>query len=158
SFWGEKSMSDETRRHEMTTRQLVYSIPGAEELPVRREVEYAAGDGGPLAFDLYLPRGAAAGAPAPVVGFVNGDPARGRQRAMGGRLKEMQCYVSWARLAAASGMAAVLYTTREPVADAAAVLRHLRQQAAALAIDAGRLGLWACSGHGPLALSLLLDQ
>jgi hypothetical protein len=152
------AMSDESVRHEITRKPLVYTIDGADELPVRRDIEYRRDNGEALTFDLYYPRDPATGGPAPVVVFVNSFPAPGMKRVLGCRQKEMQSYVSWARLAAASGLAAVTYANREPVADAAALLDHLRQHGAALAIDAGRLGIWACSGHGPLALALLIDN
>jgi dienelactone hydrolase len=151
-------MSDESARHEITRKPLVYAIDGADELPVRRDIDYRGSDGGGLTFDLYYPRDPAAGGPAPVVVFANGFPDAGMKRVLGCRQKEMQSYVSWARLAAASGLAAVAYANREPVADAAAVLDHLRQHGAGLAIDGDRIGLWACSGHGPLAMSLLMDN
>ncbi len=151
------AMSEAAPRHPITTRPLVYAHPGADGLPVRRDVEYRTGDGGALTFDLYYPREPAGAAPFPALVFANGFPDPGCQRHLGCRQKEMQCYVDWARLAAAAGVAAVLYANREPVADARAVLDHLGRHAEALGIDAGRIGIWACSGHGPLALSLLMD-
>jgi hypothetical protein len=53
---------------------------------------------------------------------------------------------------------AITATNVEPAVDAAATLDHVRQHSAALGIDASRLGLWACSGHGPLALWLLMEN
>jgi acetyl esterase/lipase len=70
----------------------------------------------------------------------------------------MQSYRSWARLIAGSGLAAVTYTNHEPVADARAILEHLRDNGEALQIDRSRIGLWACSGNVPTALSLLMSD
>jgi acetyl esterase/lipase len=64
--------------------------------------------------------------------------------------------VSWAQLIAASGIAAILYSNRQPVDDLEAILQHIRENGARLGIDARRLGLFAGSGHVPLALSLLM--
>jgi acetyl esterase/lipase len=66
--------------------------------------------------------------------------------------------VSWARLTAASGMVALTYTNREPVAGVQALLGHVRQHAAALGIDETRLGVWGSSGNVPLALSMLMRE
>ena len=45
---------------------------------------------------------------------------------------------------------------REPAADFLATLSHVQRSAATLGVDAGRLGLWASSGHVPVALSALM--
>ena len=66
-------------------------------------------------------------------------------------------YISWARLLAASGIVAITYENTEPVADASRVIEFIRESAADLGIDAGRIGIWSCSGNVPNALSLLCD-
>jgi acetyl esterase/lipase len=76
---------------------------------------------------------------------------------LGARLKEWSSYQCWARLVAASGMIAVVATNRDPARDARALLSHLRTRGRELGIDPERIGLWACSGNAPNALSLLLD-
>jgi acetyl esterase/lipase len=70
----------------------------------------------------------------------------------------MASYISWAELAAASGLIAVTYSNREPPADAEAVLAFIRQNAEALGIDAIRIGIWSCSGSVPTALSVLMNE
>jgi acetyl esterase/lipase len=71
----------------------------------------------------------------------------------------MESFVSWGRLVAASGMVAITYATgREPEADVHAVLQYIRQNAASLGIDETRIGVWACSGHVPNALSVLMRE
>ena len=61
-------------------------------------------------------------------------------------------------MTAASGLAAIAYTNREPVADLQALLRHVRENAESLGVDGSRLALWACSGNVPNALSVLLGE
>src|SRR5204863_9458992 len=50
---------------------------------------------------------------------------------------------------------AVTYTNQDP-RDVHAVIDYLRAHADALGVDANRVGIWSCSGHGPNALSLLM--
>jgi hypothetical protein len=112
-------------------------------------------DGG---LDLYYPPGWQPGAaPLAAVVFVIGYPDAGTRRVIGCSAKEMRSFVDWAKLVASFGMVAVTYAPQEPVRDAVEVVRHLRAQAATLGIDADRLGVWACSGHVPVALSLLMS-
>ena len=66
--------------------------------------------------------------------------------------------ISWGQLIAASGLVAIAYTNREPAADLDALLQHVRHNAAALGIDRDRIGVWACSGSVPLALSALMTH
>ena len=143
-------MNDEERAKraaEVTRKTAVLEIPGMDAIEVVRDRRY--GEGG--TFDLYT---AALTAPAPTVLFVYGFPdprfARG--------LRSMGAYTSWGRLLAASGMNAVAYDYREPVADLAALLAHLRENAVALGIDASRIAVWAASGNVPTALHLLMTQ
>ena len=79
------------------------------------------------------------------------------RRIVGCNAKDMASYVSWGRLIAASGLAAITYTASEPARDAHAILRHVRDHAGAFGIDERRIGVWACSGNVPTALSLLMD-
>jgi hypothetical protein len=144
-------MSDEDERArraaEVSRKTAVLELPGMNAVEVRRAQRY--GDHG--TFDLYT---AATGTPAPTVLFVYGFPdprfAEG--------LRGMGAYTSWGRLLAISGMNAIAYSYRDPVADLAALLAHLREHAGRLGIDATRLGVWAASGNVPTALHLLMTQ
>lgn len=64
---------------------------------------------------------------------------------LGCRQEEMASYVTWANLVAASGMAALTYTTNELNAES-------------LGIDECRIGIWAFSGNVPNAMSLLISD
>jgi hypothetical protein len=144
-----------TTPQDITKKGLVYDMPEAGNVEVRRDLEFIGADGSTLSMDMYLPPGER-GAPPPVVVLVAGYKDEGALKFLGCRFKEMQSNVSWARLIAASGMAAVTYTNREPAADFRAILSHLQQNAATLGLDGGRVGLWATSGHVPVALSALM--
>jgi dienelactone hydrolase len=148
-------MSQETRSNDMTKKTVVYEVPGMDAVTIRRDVAYEGSQASALSFDLYQPADARSGERRPVVVFVSGYPDPGFEAMFGCKFKDMGAYVSWARLVAASGLVAVTYTNREPVADLAALLAHLRQQAEALGIDESRIGIWACSGNVPAALSVL---
>jgi hypothetical protein len=151
-------MSQETTAEGISKKEVVYGSPGMDEVKVRRDVEYRATAEGALTMDIYYPPGARGGARLPAVVFVAGYPDAGFEKMLGCKLKEMGAYVSWARLTAASGLVAIAYTNREPAADADDLLRHVRRHAAALNIDEDRIGLWACSGNVPLALSILMGD
>jgi hypothetical protein len=148
-------MTTTTNPQDISKMGLVYDMPGTSDVRVRRDVPFTGADGSALVMDLYLPPEAREPA-VPAVVMALGYRDEGAVARLGCRFKEMQSNVSWARLIAASGMAAVTYTNREPAGDFRAILSHLQQNAATLGLDAGRIGLWATSGHVPVALSALV--
>ncbi|HEY6146049.1 MAG TPA: hypothetical protein VIZ69_00065, partial [Thermoanaerobaculia bacterium] len=144
-------------RHEITRKGVVYWIPGAERVSVRRDIEYGTTGEAPLTLDVYLPPGSNP-ARLPAVVMAVGFSDIGARAMLGCAFKEFESFGWWARLIAASGMAAITYTTgTDPAADGRALLAYVRENAAALGVDEKRIALWACSGHGPAALSLVID-
>jgi hypothetical protein len=141
-------------RHEVATRKLVCELPDGG-VTVRRDLPWQGTDGRELTFDIY--RAMTVQRPVPAVVFVTGYPDAGVQRMLGCNAKDMESYDGWGRLLAASGLAAIAYVNHEPIADAHAILAHVRRNALALGIDAERIGVWACSGNVPNALSLLIE-
>lgn len=146
-------MNPETKLDELIKKRVVYEIPGMADVNVR-EVEYRRTEFGALTMSLYAPCESKDKARRPVIVFVFGfaDPMFGQ------RLKDIGQYVSWGQMLAVSGFVAVTYTYQEPIADLQAVLQYLKQNAEALGIDENRIGLWACSGNVPIALSILMRE
>jgi hypothetical protein len=151
-------MSQETQRHDITKKRVVYQISG-DAPTLRRDVEYRVTDASILTMDLYSPPEAKSGARTPAVIFVVGYSDLGAQAILGCKFKEMESFISWGQVAAASGLVAITYTTgKEPTADLHALLQYVRQNAAALGVDENHIGIWACSGHAPNALSVLMQE
>jgi len=150
-------MTHDSHRSPMTERQVLYTMTGMDAVRVQRDVPYRTAAAGPLTIDLYYPPDGRAEAPAPAVLFVTGFSDAGAERMLGSKFKDMGSFVSWARLAAASGLVGITYANHEP-SDAQAALEHVRAHAGALGIDRNRMGIWACSGHGPTALSVLVEH
>lgn len=151
-------MSAQTPRHPITMQKLVFGVTGTEAVTVRRDVEYGATDASPLAMDLYYPSSAASGARPPAVVIVGGYRDVGVPLTLGCTFKEMEFCMAWARLIACSGMAAMVGTSQDPARDAQTLLRYAGEHAGSLGIDEQRIGLYAASGAGPNALSMLMSD
>ena len=149
-------MSRDAQRDQMK-KTVIYTIPGMDAVTARRDEPYRATDAGALTMDLYYPPDSKSGAGTPAVIFVTGFSDVGAERMLGSRFKDIGSFVSWARLVAASGLVAITYANKEP-GDVHEMLRHVQQNAASLGIDGNRIGIWACSGHGPNALSVLMEH
>ena len=146
-------------RHEITLKKVVYHVPAADAVTVRKDIAYQATADGDLTMDVYQPPDTMSAARIPAVVFVMGFSDIGARAILGCAASEMESYIGWARLIAASGLIAVTYRTgREPAADIHAALQYVRQHSASLMIDENRIGIWACSGHVPTALSLLMKD
>lgn len=151
-------MTQSPQQEHISKKRVVYTMPGMDGVKVRRDETYRVTDAGALTMDLYYPSDARSGAPHAAVIFVTGFSDAGAQKMLGCRLKEMGSYISWAQLAAASGVVGITYANREPATDVQAVVQHVRQKAASLDIDEKRIGVWACSGNVPNALSVLMQN
>jgi hypothetical protein len=150
------------KQEEMTPNELaeltvLHTVPGVEQVTIRRDETYRTTEAGPLTLDVYYPPGAAAGPRLPAVIIVYGYSDAGFPNVFGRLFKEMGPSVSWAKLIAASGMIAILYSNREPATDAIAVVRYVRERASSLGIDGTRIGLWSASANVPVALWLLMQ-
>jgi dienelactone hydrolase len=150
-------MSEPGERHPIALKKVVYEIPGMVSAIVRRDVPYGTAGAAAVMMDLYYPSAAAPGATLPAIVVVLGYPPR-EPNPLGCAVKDMEWSVSWGRLIAASGIVAIFYTNRNPEADLRTLLGHIREHAASLGIDRRRIGLFASSGSGPLALATLIEE
>ena len=124
-------------RHEVTTRRVLYEIPGMQSVPVRED-SFTGADGQPLPMQAYGERG-------PIVVMLNGYPDAGVAKHVGCKFMEYEWTINMAQLIAASGMTAITHSNRDPLADARALLDHLTA-------PGKTVGIWSCSGHGPVVL------
>jgi hypothetical protein len=151
-------MSQELPGDHISKKRAVYSIAGMEHAAIRKDFVYRTADAGALTMDLYYPADVTRGERLPAVVLVAGYNDVGYEQMLGVRFKEMAMTVSWGQLIAASGLVAIAYTNRDPVADLEALLQRVRDSAAALGVDGDRMGICACSGNVPLALSVLMGR
>jgi len=149
-------MTDAEQEVPMAEKRVVLTLPEMDKVVVRRDLPFGGGDGSERLFDLYLSPAASGTGRPPVVVIVAGFPDPGYERMLGRSFRRMGATVSWAELLAASGIAAVAYANRDPATDLDALFAHLRDHADGLGLDGERVGLWASSGNGPLALATLM--
>ena len=128
-------------RHEVTTRRVLYEIPGMQSVGVEKSA-FPGANGEPLPLETYQPLSSIGDC---VVAMVEGYPSANFENHVGCKFMEMEWTISMARLIAASGMTAVTHSNREAEPDALALMKHLGAKYR-------KVGLWATSGHGPLAL------
>ena len=155
-FW--PVANSKTQRGDIALKPVVYRIPGMDQVNVRRDVCYKATEAGQLTMDVYAPPDSNAAQRLPAVVFIIGYSDLGAERMLGCKFKEMESYITWAKLVAASGLIGITYVNHDPMGDLHALFCHIRENAETFGIDEKRIGLWACSGNVPRALDLLMQH
>jgi hypothetical protein len=139
------------------TRRVCLQLNGMHEVTVRRDVAYGPPDGR-LGMDVYYPPDQTDDGRWPAVIIVAGYPGTMEPRPTTLPYKEIGWTVSMCQLIALSGMVAIAYTNRDPVADLQALFEHIHERAGSLRIDAARLGVVAVSGNVPTALMTIMQD
>ncbi len=146
---------------EIIRMPVVYRVPGMEAVVVQRNVAYKTVGSTPLEMDVYSPPGLPAGERRPAIVFVHGGPVPAAARP-----KDWAVYVSYGRLAGASGWVGITFNHRfhapervaEAAGDVADLLTRVRRDATALHVDPDRIAVWAFSGGGPFLAPLLAER
>jgi hypothetical protein len=139
------------------TRRVCLNLDGMDAVTVRRDVAYGPPDGR-LTMDVYYPPHQTDDGRWPAVIIVAGYPGTVEPRPTSLTYKEMGWSVSMSQLIAVSGMVAIAYMNRDPVADLQALFEHIHECARSLRIDAARVGVIAASGNVPTALTTIMQD
>lgn len=139
------------------TRRVCLQLDGMDAVAVRRDVAYGATDRG-VRFDAYYPPDDTNASSWSAVIIVAGYPGTMEPRRTALTYKEIGWTVSMCQLIALSGMVAIAYTNRDPVADLRALFNHLQDCAGSLKIDPARIGVVAVSGNVPTALTTIMQD
>jgi hypothetical protein len=123
---------------ELREQPVVFEVPGDDRVEVRKGIEIAG-----MTADVYSPRDRKSDS---VMVMVSGYAEEGYKRVLGCSFLDMRHTISWARLFAGYGFTAIAYANREPIADATAIVRSVRN-------DYHNVAVWATSGSGPVGLN-----
>ena len=137
------------------TRRVCLQLTGMDALTVRRNITYDPPDER-LRMDIYYPRDQTDDGGWPAVIIVTGYPGTNEPSPTGVTNKESGWTISMCQLIALSGMVAIAYTNRDPVADLEALFEYVHDRAASLRIDPARIGIIAVSGNVPTALTTIM--
>jgi acetyl esterase/lipase len=121
---------------------------------VQRRLVYKRDNATELLMDVYTPANQTRSSALPAIVFVHGGPISPEMMAP----REWGVFTSYGQLAAASGLAGVVFNHRlyaptdyeTAQADIAAAIDYVRGHAREVGVDGERLSVWAFSGGGPL--------
>ena len=145
---------DEAAFQDLASKRVVYSLPGMEDVRIRKDIIFKSIDDLALKLDLYTPAAQKSDESLPAVIFVSGGDATADTL----RTREIGLYISYGQLLAASGFAGIVFDhrglegytqLREVGEDTDDLVMYVRIHASLLGIDPERLCIWAFSS-GPL--------
>ena len=147
-----------TDADEKTKPAVVYKVPGMENVIIKKDIKYLSEQDTNRTVDMYYPPGFKFDSKLPAVLVVMGYSNDATKKLVGGILKDWSWYISWGKLIAASGMAALIYGTDSPEKDLNILLQFLQDRADEFCIDRNRVGIYSCSGNVPTALVNYMDK
>lgn len=141
-----------------TIAQVVaYKVPGMEDVIVKNDIPYLTTPES-LKMDVYYPPKFDFKSKIPAVVIVLGYSDEAGKKLLGSKFKSVPWYISWCRIIAASGMAAIMYESVNPVSDIVSLSGYVKSNADKLQIDVNRIGAYSCSAHTPTAMAYILNN
>jgi len=146
---------------ELAKKRVVYSIPGMERISVEKNIIYKIVGDTTLSLNVYYPLSMIKGMIRPAVLFVHGGGPPERV----GQGKDMESFVSWSQLVAASGLVAVTFSHRQlwtltKLEDARSdindCIAYILEHGISLGIDTNALCIWSCSSGSLHSLRKML--
>jgi hypothetical protein len=139
-------------------RRLVYQIPDMKNVIKHEGIIFHSGEGTNLKLDLYSPPNINKNKRLPLVILINGYPDSVIKSWFGVGQKDLEIFVSWSELIAASGMIAVTYETEKSPFETDTLIKYLQKNAETYNIDLNRMAIFGCSANTLTALSLMQES
>lgn len=143
---------------ELPQKRIVYQIPEMEDVVCHKGIIYQSTNGLDLKADIYLPPEVGENEIYPVVILVNDYPDSVINEYWGRDQKDMELFVSWAELIAASGMVAVTYQTQFSHSESDSLISFLARNADEYCIDINRMAVFGASANTLAAQSLMQNK
>lgn len=147
--------SDSTEELDLAQKRIVYQIPEMKEVVCHKEKVYHTVNGINLHADIYVPPNSKNEASHPLVIIANDYPDSLVNKWFGMDQKDMELYVSWAELIAASGMVAVTYESQFSHSETDSLFSFLTDNKEKFNIDISKIGLFGASANTLAAQSLM---
>jgi dienelactone hydrolase len=141
-----------------TAQQVVaFKVPGMEDVIVKKNISYMSSGDSALKMDIYYPPKFDFKSKIPAVVIIYGYSNKAQIKLTGNQLRKWSWYISFCKIIAASGMAAIAYETVDPVTDLVALAEYIKSNSDKLQIDVNRIGAYSCSANTPTAMAYILN-
>ena len=135
---------------------VVFELPGTANVIVKKDITYQSIAGTALNMDIYYPPNFDFKSKIPAIIIVLGYTDIAGKKLLGSKFKNFITFISWCKIIAASGMAAIIYETVDPKQDILSLSNYLRSNESKLAIDNNKIGAFTLSAHSPTTINEVL--
>ena len=133
-------------------------LPGMENVIIKNDIPYQTHPGSTLKMDVYYPPKFDFKSKIPVIVVVLGYTDEAGKKLIESKFKDFSWLVSWCKITAVSGFAAIVYETVDPENDIRSLEKYLQLNQDKLMIDMNRIGAYVCSAHTPTAVTHILNS
>jgi len=135
---------------------VVLELPGMDNIIVKKDIPYQSVTGTSLNMDIYYPPNFDFKSKIPAIIIVLGYTDMAGQKLLGSKFKNYITFISWCKIIAASGMAAIIYETVNPGQDILTLSNYLKSNESKLGIDNSKIGAFTLSAHSPTTINEVL--
>jgi dienelactone hydrolase len=135
---------------------VVFELPATDNVIVKKDFTYQSVEGAALNMDIYYPPNFDYKSKIPAIIIVLGYTDIAGQKLLGSKFKNYITFISWCKIIAASGMAAIIYETVDPQKDILLLSDYLRSNEIKLGIDISKIGAFTLSAHSPTTINEVL--
>lgn len=156
SFNLKTSAQQKTQNKPREKGAVAYELPGINNVIVKKDITYQSIAGSTLNMDIYYPPKFDFKSKIPAIIIVLGYTDMAGQKLLGSKFKNYITFISWCKIIAASGMAAIIYETINPEQDILSLSKYLRSNESKLGIDNSKIGAFTLSAHSPTTINEVL--
>lgn len=148
-----KSAQQTTQSKPREKGAVVLELPSMENVIVKKDITYQSVNGTSLNMDIYYPPSFDFKNKIPAVIIVLGYTDMAGQKLLGSKFKDYITFISWCKIIAASGLAAIIYETVNPEQDIISLSNYLKSNESKLGIDNSKIGAFTLSAHSPTTIN-----
>ena len=156
-FFTNGMQAQSTQNTQRERGAVVFDLPRMNDVIIKKDIPYQDIAGSTLKMDIYYPPDFDFQRKIPAVIIVLGYPDLAGKKLLGSEFKNHIQFVSWCKIIAASGMAAIAYQSNNPEQDILSLSNYLKTNEDKLKIDTAKIGAYTCSAHTPTTISTILN-
>ncbi len=158
TFCSNKNTEQKSLSNKPKEQVVAFELPGMDDVIVKKDIPYLNISDSTLKMDIYYPPNFDFQRKIPAIIIVYGYTNEAQIKLTGNQLRKWSWYISWGKIIAASGMAAIAYETVDPENDLISLLKYINSNADKLQIDNKNIGAYTCSANTPTVIANILNN
>jgi dienelactone hydrolase len=158
TFCNPKTPEQKSTSDRLKEQVVAFELPGMKDVIVKKDIPYQSISDSTLNMDIYYPPNFNFKRIIPAVIIVYGFNNESQIKITGNQLRNWSVHISWCKIIAASGMAAIVYETVNPENDLISLLKYINSSVNILNIDPNNIGAYTCSANSYTALAYILNN